>query len=118
MTMSDAPVLPAAARMICSSWGRFMAKMFFDFPNLLRCQYTGKGRILAQTSGFLGVGFQEIKNFFQGTRQNLSPFSVTAQQTGSIGVTAGPAIQIVAGNLEPIPVAGSAARPRSGPSRD
>ena len=51
MTNSEAPVMPAAARMICSSCCRCMAEAGLDLPDFRGREQARDGRILAQPLG-------------------------------------------------------------------
>src|SRR5438876_36043 len=85
-TISLAPVMPAAARMTCSSCGRCMTEPLLQLPDLLRAQHPRERRVLAQSPGLLAVGTQEVTNLLQRAFQNLTPFRVAMKQGRSVGI--------------------------------
>ena len=101
MTNRSAPVMPAEARMMCSSCGRCMAAAGFDLPDFPGGEGSGKGRVLAQALAFPGFGGEGGADLVEGAFQKLLPLLVTAQQGGHTGIEAGPALEIGAGKLEP-----------------
>ena len=99
MTNSDAPVMPAAARMICSSCCRCMTKAGFDFPDFRWREHAGEGRILAQPLGVLRFRAKQSANLLNRTGEDLLPFGIAAQQRRSGGVSERPAREVGPGKI-------------------
>src|ERR1035437_969992 len=80
MTNSVARVMPAAARMICSSCCRCMAEAGFDFPDFRRRQHAGEGRILPQPLGVIRFRAKQGANLFHRAGEDLLPLGIASQQ--------------------------------------
>src|SRR5687768_1027317 len=116
ITNSGAPVMPAAARMMCSSCGLCMALAdgSLDGPDFQRRNNAGEGRVLAQAAAWLGIAFENATNVIQRPIKNSLPFAIAANECGCIRVLARPASKIIARNLEErrfVPKAGGDALP-------
>jgi hypothetical protein len=77
-----------------------MAETLLQLPDLPRAPNACQGRTLAAATRFPSLGTQELANFLQRMIQNLAPFGITTEHCGSVGVQAGPADKILAGELK------------------
>lgn len=102
MMNSCAPVMPAAARMMCSSCGLCMAltDCGLEGPDFGGREHAGKGRVLAQAPSLLGVGTKNLTDVAKRVIENSLPFAVAADEGGGVRVLVQPAGEIVAGDLQ------------------
>jgi hypothetical protein len=102
MTNSGAPVMPAAARMMCSSCGLCMALAdgSLDGPNLRRRKNAGEGRVLTQATALFGIGFEYTAKVFKRPIKDNLPFAIATNECGRIRVQAQPANKIIARDLK------------------
>src|SRR5687768_16518897 len=98
MMNSCAPVMPAAARMMCSSCGLCIALADggFDGPDFGGREHAGKWRVLSQALAFLGVGTKDLADFIERAFEDGLPFAVTADEGGGVRVLAQPTGEIIA----------------------
>src|SRR5262245_24125167 len=101
-TNRSAPVMPAAARIICSSCGRCMTQARFDFPDFVRRKRTGKRRVLAQPLALVRLGNQSVANFGNGSPQQSPPLGITTKQRWRIAILLGPPFEVRPSKIEPL----------------
>ena len=81
MTSSGAPVMLAAARMMCSRSIRIaMVELCLDLPNFHRRKHAGEGRVLTQPLGVFPLGAKQIADLVNRPPKNDLPLGITAQQ--------------------------------------
>src|SRR2546426_6092089 len=90
------PVMPPAARTMCSSCGLCMALADggLDGPDLGWRKHAGKGRVLPEPAAFLGVRFEDFADVGERSVENGLPFAVAADQGRRVRVLAHPATEI------------------------
>src|SRR5438477_1359226 len=114
-TNRSAPVIPAAARMMCSSCGRCMAaETRLDFPNLIRRQDARKRRVLTESLALLGFCDQGRADLRNGPRQQLAPLGITTQQRWRVFFLTRPPFQVGGGQFKPL---GMLRQPGDDPTR-
>ena len=89
---------------MCSSCGRCMAEVRFDFPHLIGWENASKGRILAQPLAIVRFGNQSLANLGNRTRQQLLPLGIATKQRRRIEILPRPPFEVGASNDQPLRV--------------
>jgi hypothetical protein len=110
MTNSVVPVMPAAARMMCSSCALVIANGPLDLPDFASGQHAREGRVLPHALGFIRRRDEHGANVIDRALEHALPLVVAAKEARRIGVAFAPAPEVVLRVCHPLGVREQAGR--------